>query len=206
MQNLTYKIIAVIVGLLVVVGALVFASREPVQNIPTEPIITATSTPATPTEIRFKGTITAYSTACFSDGICSVTVDGKEVIITAGFRQQKTVGTLIGVDSIADLENQIGARAEVYAALTEEGSYTLYGSQAYFVKVTPKSVSPQPTTECFVGGCSSEVCSDRAGVVSTCIYKPEFACYKNATCKRQSDNKCGWSQTTELKKCVAAAR
>ena len=55
---------------------------------------------------------------------------------------------------------------------------------------------------CYVGGCSSEICSDQEGVVSTCIYKEEYACYKAAACARQGDGKCGWTQTGELKACL----
>ena len=87
----------------------------------------------------FTGTISAVNTGCFADGICSVTVDGKEVILLAGFRIPPIpeVGSLSGVDSIGDLEKEIGSKAEVYAAPTTEGDedYTLYGSTSYYVKV-----------------------------------------------------------------------
>jgi hypothetical protein len=92
---------------------------------------------ATPT---FSGTIQAVETACFADGICSVTIDGKKVILIAGFRMSPPpVGSLKGVDSIGDLEEKVGATARVYAArATEEGyDYTLYGSSKYFVEVVP---------------------------------------------------------------------
>lgn len=96
----------------------------------------------TPEETEtFTGTISAVDTGCFADGICSVTVDEKEVVLLAGLRAVPApqIGTLTGVDSIGDLEGKIGARAEVYAAKTGEGDapYTLYGSTAYYVKVLP---------------------------------------------------------------------
>ena len=58
---------------------------------------------------------------------------------------------------------------------------------------------------CFVGGCSGTLCSDHEGAVSTCEYKEEYACYQSATCERQADGQCGWTQTEELKKCLAGA-
>lgn len=61
---------------------------------------------------------------------------------------------------------------------------------------------------CMVGGCSGEVCADQteaANLVSNCIYMPQFACYKTARCEKQTDGKCGWSQTAELQACIAAA-
>lgn len=57
---------------------------------------------------------------------------------------------------------------------------------------------------CISGGCSQELCFDESGsdLVSICIYKDEYACYKNAKCERQSNGQCGWTQTEELKACL----
>lgn len=86
----------------------------------------------------FTGKIEAVDTGCFADGVCSVTVDGKKVILLAGFRiSPPPVGSLKGVASIGDLEGKIGSTARVYAATsTQEGyDYTLYGSPTYYVEV-----------------------------------------------------------------------
>ncbi len=55
---------------------------------------------------------------------------------------------------------------------------------------------------CYVGGCSSQICSDIPNVISTCEWKPEYACYHEATCERQADGACGWTETPELKACL----
>jgi eight-cysteine-cluster-containing protein len=55
--------------------------------------------------------------------------------------------------------------------------------------------------DCRSTGCSGEICSDQ-NLASTCIYRPEYACYKSASCERQSDGKCGWTMTGELKGCL----
>lgn len=94
----------------------------------------------TPAETAtFSGTISAVDTACFADGICSVTIGGKKVIVMAGYRLDTAppLGSLKGVDSVGDLEGKIGSKAEVYAAKTTDGGndYTLYGSTAFYVKV-----------------------------------------------------------------------
>ncbi len=73
------------------------------------------------------------------------------------------------------------------------------------VSNNPPSGSPTVKGGCFVGGCSSEVCSDQKDVVSNCIYSPKYACYKNATCERQQNGQCGWTQTSELQMCLANA-
>ncbi len=59
-----------------------------------------------------------------------------------------------------------------------------------------------PEHGCFVGGCSGEVCSEDPDVVSNCMYRPQYQCYKTATCERQTTGVCGWTQTEELKSCL----
>lgn len=82
----------------------------------------------------FEGTITAFSTGCFADGECSITVDGKKIITTIGWSQQ-TVGSIYGsVTSIGDIGNKIGSHAKVYAQKTSDG-YTLYGASNYYIEV-----------------------------------------------------------------------
>jgi hypothetical protein len=58
---------------------------------------------------------------------------------------------------------------------------------------------------CFVGGCSGQICSDQEGIISTCEFRPEFACYQQASCERQADGACGWTETPELATCIAEA-
>lgn len=59
---------------------------------------------------------------------------------------------------------------------------------------------------CYVGGCSAQICSDTPDMASNCEYREEYACYKKtSTCKRQPNGECGWTQTNELKVCLANA-
>lgn len=74
------------------------------------------------------------------------------------------------------------------------------------VSTTPAVPAPAPEPaqgQCYVGGCSSQLCSDRQDMVSTCEFRAEYACYRTATCERQTNGTCGWTQTAELKACVA---
>jgi hypothetical protein len=72
-------------------------------------------------------------------------------------------------------------------------------------KVVEPVVTQPVAGKCYVGGCSSEICSDRPDAVSNCMYRPDFACYQKAKCERQTDGKCGWTQTKELKVCLQTA-
>lgn len=58
------------------------------------------------------------------------------------------------------------------------------------------------TGQCFVGGCSAQLCTDDPEAVSTCEYRAEYACYKTAECKRQENGECGWTETRELRSCL----
>ena len=54
---------------------------------------------------------------------------------------------------------------------------------------------------CFKTGCSGQVCADEE-VVTTCEFRPEYECYKAAKCERQTNGKCGFTDTPELRRCL----
>lgn len=59
--------------------------------------------------------------------------------------------------------------------------------------------------ECARSGCSGIACVEPdEQIMTTCEFRPEYVCYDNATCERQTDGKCGWTQTTELTACLAS--
>lgn len=63
--------------------------------------------------------------------------------------------------------------------------------------------NPVVGTPCFVTGCSGQICSDEE-VFSTCEWKQEYACYKQAVCERQAPNgECGWTETEKFSQCLA---
>ena len=70
----------------------------------------------------------------------------------------------------------------------------------------PTEVPAKPATvseKCFIGGCSSQICSDRTDIVSTCEYREEYACYQTAKCERQGNGECGLTQTSVLTACLS---
>ncbi|MBX3192198.1 MAG: hypothetical protein KF819_34735 [Labilithrix sp.] len=67
-------------------------------------------------------------------------------------------------------------------------------------KPTGAECVPQPP--CVKTGCSGHVCSDRS-VITTCEFRPEYACYQQATCERQANGQCGFTQTPALQACLA---
>lgn len=60
------------------------------------------------------------------------------------------------------------------------------------------------TGACIRTGCSGTVCAEPGkDVVTTCEFRPEYACYGDAKCERQGNGACGWTQTAELAACLA---
>lgn len=129
------KKIGYIILVLAVVAFVAIYSKKPAEEITIVP--DAETEVQNENEASFSGVISAVDTGCFADAICSVTVDGKTVILLTGMRlgEVPEVGTLKGVESIGDLEGKIGSTAKVYAAKTPEGDYTLYGNTNYYVEV-----------------------------------------------------------------------
>lgn len=73
-------------------------------------------------------------------------------------------------------------------------------------KPTPTTPPANNTGSCYIGGCSSQICSDDPNVASTCEFKEEYACYRTAKCERQPSGQCGWTPSSELSMCVEKAK
>lgn len=58
---------------------------------------------------------------------------------------------------------------------------------------------------CVIAGCSAQLCvpdDEAENIFTTCEFRPEYACYREARCEQQQDGKCEWTQTTELSSCL----
>ncbi len=71
---------------------------------------------------------------------------------------------------------------------------------------TTEPVGREPVVrgQCHPGGCSGQICTDQPDIVTTCEWREEYACYQSATCERQPSGECGWTETDELRQCLAA--
>ncbi|MEK7079979.1 MAG: hypothetical protein AAB883_02415 [Patescibacteria group bacterium] len=76
--------------------------------------------------------------------------------------------------------------------------------------VTPLEPTATPignaVGDCYIGGCSHQICSGEPNMASTCEYSEVYACYQTATCQRQATGKCGWTETPGLTACIAAKK
>lgn len=74
------------------------------------------------------------------------------------------------------------------------------------IQVPPLPPENTHTSDCVPAGCSGQLCvstEDAESTVTTCEYRNEYACYKNAICEKQASGSCGWTETAELKSCLA---
>ncbi len=134
--------------------------------------------------------------------------------------QAGTVRVQIEMVSAAGTSTGILKLDEVFTTKTE--SITLIGVEPgkistattsleayrFTIKVVPQGLLIKPKTqgECFIGGCSSQICSDTKDAASNCEFKNEYACYKTATCERQRDGACGWTLSAALTACLAETK
>lgn len=72
-----------------------------------------------------------------------------------------------------------------------------------YVEDTGEEQGPVARDGCYIGGCSQTICSDQPGAMSTCEYRPEYACYNTAVCEKQASGKCGWTESEELTACLS---
>lgn len=135
-RNIIITTIILIITIIVILSTI---KKDVPQENPEIKNSTTTTEIVTKSDLgTFSGTITAVDTGCFSDAICSVSIDEKKVILVKGGRglpPNTLVGKLIGVPSIGDLETKIGQQANVYAGVTPEGDYSIYGDDKYYVEV-----------------------------------------------------------------------
>ncbi len=68
--------------------------------------------------------------------------------------------------------------------------------------VDPVYLAEDPITLCRATGCSGHICSDQ-DVITTCEWRPEYACYQNARCEIQETGQCGWTMDDTLRQCLA---
>ena len=177
---------------------------------------TPTTPPSTGGKLKadvFTGKLEEVNTGCFADGECYIVAGGKHVTTLRGWSRD-TVGTVQGVEGFGDLEKHIGENVEVYAQVNPDNTYTLYGSEGFYVKLLDSKGSPIALPErvtgagCVVGGCSGQLCVDasQGAMASTCEWTEAYACYKTAMCEKQTDGQCGWTETKELNQCLADAK
>ena len=130
------------------------------------------------------------------------------------FRERKLNGSAtaslaeLGWDDADVSDEQIGRAIQelfVHDLIIAGDRYTVRGpgGSAKARTVSQYYTRARNQRTCYVGGCSGQVCSDRPDVITTCEWRPEYACYADAVCEEQVEGECGWTETAELAACLA---
>jgi hypothetical protein len=68
-----------------------------------------------------------------------------------------------------------------------------------------RSRTSESARDCKRTGCSGQLCGDEH-LATTCEFRSEYACYRDAACEPQGDGACGWTPTEDLARCLAETR
>lgn len=147
MKNTT--LIYILVGVVVLIGLLyIFNSKSDSNpetlngNDVTNEEVGVDATTSSDGKLKadtFKGKLEQVNIGCFADGECFVVVDGKHITTLVG-RKGGEVGGVVGVEGFGDLENFIGEEVEVYAQDLSDGTFTLYGSEGFYIKLLDSGI------------------------------------------------------------------
>lgn len=124
--------------------------------------------------------------------IAGVNLEGagaKEELVAEAMRAMSEGRSLIVAGAPARLSGPAGRAFELKAT-------------QFYLRSRKQSSESKP---CFKSGCSNHVCVDE-NVITTCEWRPEYACYQKARCERQADGKCGFTKTPELIDCLKKAK
>lgn len=107
----------------------------------------------------------------------------------------------LGNDEVEEMTDE----EEAISPVEEEDGGEVKEETVIEVKPPVVVTKPTPQKTCYVGGCSSQVCSDSSDVMTTCEYKEEYACYKQTTCEVQASGECGWTETKSFAQCLSSS-
>ncbi len=92
----------------------------------------------------------------------------------------------------------IPIRFNTYEGYSNRMPSLIYGS--------PRTNTNPLANNCVIGGCNMQLCleqSDVKNTVTSCEYRPAYACYQRAICERNSQSgRCGWRIDNTLATCL----
>jgi hypothetical protein len=122
------------------------------------------------------------------------------LIVAFGFSGYYMINSIIRANDSFDRVGEIVAAGASHD-LSDDSDLI---EESYEASTSSEVQNPAPETSnvCYVGGCSSQICSDQPDVISTCEWRVVYACYVDAECERQADGECGWTMNAELQSCI----
>ena len=122
-----------------------------------------------------------------------------------GSPQANAIFNFNGIGLSVTLETNPDIPARTMLTAEDQDFFRTFLSTFQFLDDNNETTQPITGEGCVIGGCNGELCqdADEEPLSSICIFRPEYICYKSATCELQNDGKCGWTQTEELQACLA---
>lgn len=116
-------------------------------------------------------------------------------------RQLWKVRQLLKLGECGDGTIQIGEECDDENVADNDGCSATCQSEVH-AEGRPEPL--RPGEGCSIAGCSGQLCIEEGSgdVVTTCEWRPEYACYREAVCERKGDGSCGWTETPEFRSCL----
>lgn len=114
-------------------------------------------------------------------------------------------GTIVlGAGSASSTDQRCGVYAFTASECAFDSARTTLSCRttAAAASATPTATPPP---DCMVTGCNAELCADHE-VLNDCEWFPYYACSRGASCERQPDERCDWTPTEDLTRCLAETR
>ncbi len=123
------------------------------------------------------------------------------IIVLVCVLQRTSIFSTVHAPSLTESFSAVEEDLSIIATSTEEVPEPVEEPTTPKPTPEPLPVAEAPAKRCYVGGCSSQLCTSEPDMASTCEYREEYACYQTATCEVQVTGECGWTETEELKSC-----
>jgi len=173
-------------------------SRQSLPISSPSPVIPTSTTP-TPTLDSIEGFLKKQGSSIYMWGSYVLTTkDGKTYLVKADNLKVENL-----LSDLADKNVLVRIYGDIKYQDLEGGFWSIIAKRVEEIKDKNGS---QKNPQCFVGGCSAHICSSDPFVITTCEWKPEYACYRNARCEIQKDGNCGWTITPEVEQCLQKAQ
>lgn len=194
----------------IVVDIINIETCEPIVEIPKPqpaPVLSDKNTSIRLGELGIFNTISIRPLSIEEDSRCPIDV----MCIQAGTVRLKiqvvsNTGTSISIVKLGQEFTTEGVKITLTNVIPENNSKinVLEKDYRFNFSVVKQDIPivTDPKGKCFIGGCSSQLCTDMQYAVSTCEYTEKYACYKTAICERQVSGECNWTLTSKLNTCL----
>ena len=141
-------------------------------------------------------------------------IDNKRILVAEGLASERYTGSFedlegravwfsIGDETEIKYNNktqsfnnlEIGMQVKVFTSGAMAQSYPEQGSADSVI------IENYPEKECYIGGCSGEICSDQADVISTCELISGMECLKKGSSCELINNECTWVLSQNAAQC-----